>query len=113
MLWKLNAAFPSVIWQIFDWYLEPSAGYYFMQRAGEPVHVQLNYDDSAVVVVNRSYQEKSALTCRMEIFTADGKSIFNQSEGINSAPVSVTAVNETHIRNILEINLSAIYDVIK
>ena len=62
MLWKLNAAFPSVIWQIFDWYLEPSAGYYFMQRAGEPVHVQLNYDDSAVVVVNRSYQEKSAQT---------------------------------------------------
>jgi len=33
MLWKLNAAFPSVIWQIYDWYLQPNAGYYFMQNA--------------------------------------------------------------------------------
>ena len=46
MLWKLNAAFPSVIWQVYDWYMEPNAGYYFMQRACEPVHVQLNLDDS-------------------------------------------------------------------
>ena len=46
MLWKLNAAFPSVIWQIYDWYLEPNAGYYFMQNACEPVHIQMNYDDS-------------------------------------------------------------------
>ena len=21
MLWKLNAAFPSVVWQVYDWYL--------------------------------------------------------------------------------------------
>ena len=33
MLWKLNAAFPSVVWQIYDWYLEPNAGYYFMRNA--------------------------------------------------------------------------------
>ena len=33
MLWKLNAAFPSVVWQIYDWYLLPNAGYYFMQKA--------------------------------------------------------------------------------
>ncbi|MEO6843625.1 MAG: sugar-binding domain-containing protein, partial [Ginsengibacter sp.] len=42
MLWKLNAALPSVIWQVYDWYLNPNAGYYFMQRAVEPVHIQLN-----------------------------------------------------------------------
>ena len=56
MLWKLNSAFPSVVWQIYDWYLEPNAGYYFMQRACEPVHVQLNLDDSTVAVVNRTYR---------------------------------------------------------
>ena len=46
MLWKLNAAFPSVIWQVFDWYQEPNAGYYFMQNACEKLHVQLNPLDS-------------------------------------------------------------------
>ena len=92
MLWKLNAAFPSVVWQIFDWYLEPNAGYYFMQRAGEPVHVQLNYDDSTVAVVNRSYNSRSGLTCRVEIFSLNGKSVFKQSGKINSAPTSVVSV---------------------
>ncbi|HEY8970759.1 MAG TPA: glycoside hydrolase family 2 TIM barrel-domain containing protein, partial [Puia sp.] len=58
MLWKLNAAFPSVAWQVYDWYLEPNAGYYFMQRACEPVHIQLNRDDSSVALVNRTYQPR-------------------------------------------------------
>ncbi|MBS1528379.1 MAG: beta galactosidase jelly roll domain-containing protein, partial [Bacteroidetes bacterium] len=39
MLWKLNAALPSVVWQIYDWYLEPNAGYYAMQNACQPVHI--------------------------------------------------------------------------
>ena len=41
MLWKINAAFPSVVWQVYDWFLMPNAGYYFMQNACEPVHIQL------------------------------------------------------------------------
>ena len=76
MLWKLNAAFPSVIWQIYDWYLEPNAGYYFMQNACEPVHIQMNYDDSTVVVVNKSFVAKTRLKCYVELFTLKGESVF-------------------------------------
>jgi beta-galactosidase/beta-glucuronidase len=76
MLWKLNAAFPSVVWQIYDWYLEPNAGYYFMQNACEAVHVQMNADDSAVVVVNRSFARETGLRCTVELFTLDGKSVY-------------------------------------
>jgi exo-1,4-beta-D-glucosaminidase len=100
MLWKLNAAFPSVIWQIFDWYLEPNAGYYFMQRACEPVHVQLNYDDSAVVVVNRSYQSRPGLSCQVEVFNLGGKSLFKQQAKLNSAATSVTPAMQ--LKNQLE-----------
>ena len=38
MPWKLNTAFPGVVWQVYDWYLQPNAGYYAMQNACEPVH---------------------------------------------------------------------------
>ena len=79
MLWKLNAAFPSVIWQIYDWYLEPNAGYYFMQRACEPVHIQLNLDDSAVAVINRTYQPKGGLTAEAEVLDINGVSLFKQT----------------------------------
>jgi exo-1,4-beta-D-glucosaminidase len=83
MLWKLNAAFPSVVWQVYDWYLEPNAGYYFMQRACEPVHVQLNLDDSMVAVVNRSYKSQSNLTAISDVLDINGKSLLHQATKLN------------------------------
>ncbi len=88
MLWKLNAAFPSVIWQIYDWYLAPNAGYYFMQRACEPVHIQLNLDDSAVAVINRTYHPQSGLVYEAEVTDINGKSLYRQSAVINADTTS-------------------------
>ena len=68
MLWKLNAAFPSVVWQVYDWYLEPNSGYYFMQNACEPVHVQMNLLDHAITAINRSYHPASNLTVEADVF---------------------------------------------
>ena len=78
MLWKLNAAFPSVVWQVYDWYLEPNAGYYFMQRACEPVHIQLNLDDSVVAVVNRTYIKQTGLHYDVEVIGITGETLFMQ-----------------------------------
>ena len=91
MLWKLNAAFPSVVWQVYDWYLEPNAGYYFMQRACEPVHIQLNLDDSAVALVNRTYVRRPGLHYETEVVGMTGASLFRQ-EG--RASLDTTDVRE-------------------
>ena len=92
MLWKLNAAFPSVVWQIYDWYLEPNAGYYFMQNGIEPVHVQLNMLNNVVTVVNRSYQPVSNLTVQADVFGLDSKPKFHQT---NKVSLPVSDVKET------------------
>lgn len=75
MLWKLNAALPSVIWQIYDWYLEPNAGYYAMQNACEPVHIQLNLDDSTAAVINRTHHSTGLLTAEASVYNVDSKLI--------------------------------------
>jgi glycosyl hydrolase family 2/Ig-like domain-containing protein len=92
MLWKLNAAFPSVVWQVYDWYLQPNSGYYFMQRACEPLHVQLNLDDSMVAVINRGYQPQSNLTVIADVLDINGKSRFHQTATINSKATTPTEV---------------------
>ena len=89
MLWKLNAAFPSVVWQIYDWYLEPNAGYYFMQKACEPVHIQLNLDDSVVAVVNRTYLPQNGLQAEAEIYSTDGKKLHQQVQKLNAGAPDV------------------------
>ncbi|HVB02261.1 MAG TPA: glycoside hydrolase family 2 TIM barrel-domain containing protein [Chitinophagaceae bacterium] len=79
MLWKLNAAFPSVIWQVYDWFLVPNAGYYFMQNACEPLHVQLNLDDSAVAVVNRTFIPYRGLRIEATGYSPEGQTLFHRS----------------------------------
>ena len=89
MLWKLNAAFPSVVWQVFDWYLEPNAGYYFMQNACEPIHVQLNPLDNLVTVINRTYHQYSNLTVEADVYDMQSNKLFNQSVKVDLTATDV------------------------
>jgi len=88
MLWKLNPAFPSVIWQIYDWYLLPNAGYYFARQSCAPLHLQFNRATDFIDVVNRSYQTQN-VTADVEMRDMNGKKLFSASEKIKMAPSSV------------------------
>jgi hypothetical protein len=85
MLWKLNAAFPSVVWQVYDWFLVPNAGYYLMQNACESVHIQLNTKDLNIEYINRTYKPIKSLTAHIEIFDTDSKSLFTTTEKVDLA----------------------------
>jgi beta-galactosidase/beta-glucuronidase len=92
MLWKINSAFPSVVWQVYDWFLQPNAGYYFMQNACEPVHIQLNISDLKVQAINRTHQPVAGLIAQTDIFSLDSRSLFHQEKNIN---LLATDIKET------------------
>lgn len=83
MLWKLNAAFPSVVWQVYDWNMMPNAGYYFMQNACEPVHIQFNPKDGIVEYINRTYKSFPNLKAEIKIFSIESKLIYSESETVS------------------------------
>jgi len=89
MLWKLNAAFPSVVWQVYDWFLQPNAGYYFMQNACEPVHIQLNLNNYMVTVLNRTYKEVSELKARVDIYDLHSRKLFSEEVDVSLSPTDV------------------------
>jgi len=82
LLWKVNSAFPSVVWQVYDWFLMPNAGYYFMQNACEPVHIQLNPSNLRVLAINRTYHTIPDLIAQVDIFGMDSKSIFHEEKNV-------------------------------
>lgn len=92
MLWKLNAAFPSVMWQLYDWYLEPNAGYYYTQRACEPLHVQFDLNDSTVVVVNKHVRNQDNLKVRMRLYNLHGQKLYDQERTVDAIHQNVTNV---------------------
>jgi hypothetical protein len=92
MLWKLNAAFPSVVWQIYDWYLMPNAGYYFMQKSCDPLHIQLNLNDSVATVVNRYHRPVTGLTADMSVYSLNSERVFARTAQAEVAAEETKAV---------------------
>jgi exo-1,4-beta-D-glucosaminidase len=50
--WMLNSAWPSLYWQLYDYYLIPTAGYYAVKKANQPQQLIYNYKENAVYAVN-------------------------------------------------------------
>jgi len=66
--WMLNNAWPSLIWHLYDYYLQPAGGYFGAKKACEPLHVQYSYDDRSVAVVNSMYQPGLNLSVTAKLF---------------------------------------------
>jgi len=99
MLWKLNSALPSVVWQIYDWYLEPNAGYYAMQNACEPIHIQFNQDDSTAMLINRTFKGTGNLTAQADVYNIDSKLLYHHTSAVNAT--STGTVSAMPLKNIL------------
>lgn len=54
-IWKYNSSWPSLVWQLYDWYQIPNAGLYATRQANRPIHLQLNRLNHTVAVVNTTF----------------------------------------------------------
>jgi exo-1,4-beta-D-glucosaminidase len=83
MLWKLNCSAPDVLWSIYDWYLNPHAGYYFTKKACESLHIQLNANDYQVSVINTNHRPVNKLKVRARIYDFNLNVKWEHEEAIN------------------------------
>ena len=72
--WMLNSAWPSMYWQLYDWYLVPTAGYYGVKSACAPVQIIYNYGEREVWVVNDAVPE-AYYSAKVTFLGADSKVI--------------------------------------
>lgn len=88
-LWKTNAAWPSFLWQVYDWYLRPNAGYYSMKSACRPLHVQHSADDHSLQLVSTLPEARSNLTLRITVADMSG-AIEHREERTVAVPADAT-----------------------
>jgi exo-1,4-beta-D-glucosaminidase len=86
--WMLNNAWPSMIWHLYDYYLDAGGGYYGTKKACEPIHVQYSYDDRSVYVVNSEYHAAGKLDADATLYDLHMKQLFSQHATVDSAPDS-------------------------
>ena len=81
--WMLNNAWPSLIWNLYDFYQRPHGGYFGTKKACEPLHVQYSYDDQSVVVVNGRLQAAAGLRVHAEVFNVDLSSKYQKDAAVD------------------------------
>ena len=79
--WMLNSAWPSLYWQLYDYYGVPTADYYGTKKACEPVQLIFDYGTRKVYAVNERLEPRS-LTATLKVFDASSKLIGEESKPV-------------------------------
>jgi exo-1,4-beta-D-glucosaminidase len=87
--WMLNNGWPSNMWHLYDYYLQPAGGYFGTKKACEPLHIQFSYDDRSVVVVNSVNRPFPGLTAEASMYDFDLRRLFFRQTRLDSAADSV------------------------
>ncbi|MGA9118030.1 MAG: discoidin domain-containing protein, partial [Bacteroidota bacterium] len=72
LLWMSHPAWPSMVWQTYDYFFEPTAAYFACKKACEPLHIQWNPLSDSIEVVNYSAPHADGLTATMALLNLDG-----------------------------------------
>jgi exo-1,4-beta-D-glucosaminidase len=87
--WMLNNGWPSNMWHLYDYYLQPAGGYFGTKKACEPLHIQFSYDDRSVVVVNSVNRAFPGLTAEASMYDFDLHQLFFRRTRFDCAADSV------------------------
>ena len=75
LLWMSHPAWPSMVWQTYDYYFEPTGAYFGCKKACEPLHIQLNLLSREVEVVNFHAGDHAGLTAKVSVLDMNGKTL--------------------------------------
>ncbi|MCU0915480.1 MAG: glycoside hydrolase family 2 [Planctomycetes bacterium] len=71
--WMLNAAWPKMYWQLYDWYLMPTGAFYGAKKACEPWQLVYHYGDNSICLVNDRPSEGHGLRADMRVYDAESR----------------------------------------
>ncbi len=90
--WMLNNAWPSMIWHLYDYYLDTGGGYFGTKKACEPLHIQYSYDDRAIDVVNSTYADATNLRATVHVYGLAWNELYTEQSAVNAGPDSAQRV---------------------
>ena len=89
LMWMSHPAWPCFVWQTYDYYFEPTAAYFGIKKASEPLHIQWNAAADSIEVVNYSGGNAKGLTASVQVLNMDGAVKWEKTVTVDSAEDSV------------------------
>jgi hypothetical protein len=85
LAWMSHPAWPSLICQFYDYYLNPTAAYFGARIANEPLHILWDSFSNKIKVANNTGKDFKNLQAEAWIYNMDGTQAFYQKAQVNSS----------------------------
>lgn len=86
--WMMNNAWPSLHWNLFDYYLKGAGSYYGAKMGSRPEHVAFEYGskNGDIWIINHTLDKQGARTVDIELMSKDGRSIVTKTVKATTVP---------------------------
>jgi beta-galactosidase/beta-glucuronidase len=112
LMWMSQSAWPSTVWQTYDYYNELNGGWYGIRKANQPVNAIFDPRDNSVILSNATNSTLTNAQVEVEVFNLAGQLVDSASvvtsrePGAASRALAVPAAPEagavrllrTHVR---------------
>jgi exo-1,4-beta-D-glucosaminidase len=76
--WMLNASWPKLYWQLYDYYLMPNSAFFGTQSALKPLNIIYNYGNNGIYISNDFQHDFEQLTAEIKILDMNSNMVSNQ-----------------------------------
>jgi exo-1,4-beta-D-glucosaminidase len=88
--WMLNNAWPSVHWNLYDYYFKPGGGYFGTKKALEPIHILYDYQTRNVKVFNATLAAANGLTASVGVYNIPDLTLKHSNQVTMSFPANAS-----------------------
>jgi exo-1,4-beta-D-glucosaminidase len=87
--WQVNKGWPSLHWQLYDWYLRPGGAYFGAKKGSEPLHIEWDYGfQNAVYVTNDHRETLPGLVASADVLNFDLTRKYHATAKLDADPSS-------------------------
>lgn len=86
--WMLNNAWPSLHWNLFDYYLKAAGSYFGTKMGSRPEHVAFEYGSAKgnIWLINHTLDKQGARTIEIDLLTPGGQALFTKRVSVTTKP---------------------------
>ena len=94
LIWMSHPAYPSFVWQTYDYYYDPTGAYWGAKKACEHLHIQWNASNNSIKAVNTTGKDLKGAVAKATIYDLNGKEVpaYGQTKQIDVAASNIAEV---------------------
>jgi len=92
MTWMSQSAYPSMVWQTYDYYYDLTGAFWGAKKACEPLHIQWNPVTNGIKIINTTGNNVTGVIAKADVYNLDGQLVKQYSESATAdAPANSAA----------------------